>query len=196
MTKKQIRLIDVLFGIAYFGILYGSVLLLHEHAEPSKDLSAKPKVLGLTYPTPSPKPLNLLPFISKDSSCELSERDRTEDYLKDIETSLFYAAEPIGRYYITAYSHLETGSKMTASGATCHEGTITTCAADPKYHKFGEYLEIGGRIYRVEDTGALVKKRHIDVYIGGSDIKKVKYYDSHYETIYKVTFPFGTPKDN
>ena len=75
MTKKQIRLIDVLFGIAYFGILYGSVLLLHEHAEPRKDLSAKPKVLGLTYPTPSPEPLNLL----HPASCLIN--DRKERYL-------------------------------------------------------------------------------------------------------------------
>ena len=104
---------------------------------------------------------------------------------------LFYATVPIGRYYITAYNHKETGSKMTASGKTVHEGTITTCAADPKYHKFGQYLEIGGRIYVVEDTGSAVKKKHIDLYF--ADYKAMAKYGSHYENIYRVEFPFGKP---
>ena len=107
-------------------------------------------------------------------------------------TCLMYATEPIGRYYITAYNHLETGSKMTASGATCHEGLITTCAADPRYHKFGEYLEIGGRVYVVEDTGSAVKKRHIDIYF--ASYKEMARYGSNYQTIYRVTWPFGKPK--
>lgn len=112
----------------------------------------------------------------------------------DVEeyTCLMYATEPIGRYYITAYNHLETGSKMTASGKTCHEGLITTCAADPKYHKFGEYLEIGGRVYIVEDTGSAVKKRHIDLYF--ANYKEMARYGSKYQTIYSVTWPFGKPK--
>lgn len=105
---------------------------------------------------------------------------------------LMYATEPIGRYYITAYNHLETGDKLTASGKTCHEGLITTCAADPKYHKFGEYLEIGGRVYVVEDTGSAVKKRHIDIYF--ANYKEMARYGSNYQTIYKVTWPFGKPK--
>lgn len=105
---------------------------------------------------------------------------------------LMYATEPIGRYFITAYNHLETGSKITASGKTCHEGLITTCAADPRYHKFGEYLEVGGRVYVVEDTGSAVKKRHIDIYF--ANYKTMARYNSHYETIYRVTWPFGKPK--
>ena len=108
-------------------------------------------------------------------------------------SAVMYATEPIGRYYITAYNHLETGNKLTASGATCHEGTITTCAADPRCHKFGTYLEIGRRLYRVEDTGSAVKKRHIDLYF--SDYKTMSKYNSHYENIYRVSFPFGMPKD-
>ena len=109
-------------------------------------------------------------------------------------SALLYAVEPIGRYYITAYSHMETGSKITASGGTVHQGNITTCAADvPKYFHFGDYIEVGGRIYRVEDTGSAVKRRHIDIYI--PELKKVKNYNSHYEVIYRVTFPFGKPQD-
>ena len=113
---------------------------------------------------------------------------------KDLEnySCLMYATEPIGRYFITAYNHLETGSKITASGKTCHDGLITTCAADPRYHKFGEYLEVGGRVYVVEDTGSAVKKRHIDIYF--ANYKTMARYSSHYETIYRVTWPFGKPK--
>lgn len=105
---------------------------------------------------------------------------------------LIYATESIGRYYITAYNHLETGSKITASGKTCHEGLITTCAADPRYNRFGEYLEIGGRLYVVEDTGSAVKKRHIDIYF--ASYKEMARYGSNYQTIYKVTWPFGKPE--
>lgn len=109
-------------------------------------------------------------------------------------SALMYATEPLGRYYITAYNHLETGGKGTASGTTCHEGNITTCAADvPKYFHFGDYIEVGGRIYRVEDTGSAVKKRHIDIYF--ASYKEMARYGSNYQNIYKVTFPFGKPKD-
>lgn len=106
---------------------------------------------------------------------------------------LIYATESIGRYYITAYNHLETGSNITASGKTCHEGLITTCAADPRYYRFGEYLEIGGRLYVVEDTGSAVKKRHIDIYF--ANYKEMARYGSNYQTIYKVTWPFGKPEE-
>lgn len=111
-------------------------------------------------------------------------------------SALFYATVPIGRYYITAYNHKETGSKHTASGATCHEGNITTCAADVwgGYFKFGDYIEVDGRIYRVEDTGSAVKKKHIDLYFASySDMAR---YGSNYQTIYRVEFPFGKPQDN
>lgn len=108
--------------------------------------------------------------------------------------SVMYALEPIGRYYITAYSDLETGGKLTASGGTVHEGVITTCASDTKVLKFGTYIEVGGKLYRCEDTGSAVKGKHIDIYI--HDLKKVKNYNSHHETIYRVTFPFGKPGDS
>ena len=105
---------------------------------------------------------------------------------------LMYATVPIGRYYITAYNHKETGSKKTASGVTCHEGTISTCAVDPKLHRFGEIFEIDGRLYVAEDTGSAVKRKHIDLYFASySDMVR---YGSNYQTVYKVEFPFGKPK--
>lgn len=106
---------------------------------------------------------------------------------------LMYATKPIGRYYVTAYNHEETGSKITASGKTCHEGTITTCAADvPKYLKFGDVIEVDGRLYVVEDTGSAVKKRHVDLYF--KSYKAMSKYGSNYQNIYKVEFPFGRPQ--
>lgn len=124
--------------------------------------------------------LNTCPVI-----CHIEPTD-LENY-----SCLMYATESLGRYYITAYNHLETGSKLTASGKTCHEGTVTTCAADPRYHKFGEYLEIDGRLYVVEDTGSAVKKRHIDLYF--ANYKSMARYGSNYQEIYKVSWPFGKP---
>ena len=123
---------------------------------------------------------------------KLEYAGRFEEEVSDEMNCLFYATEPIGRYYITAYNHEETGSKITASGKTCHEGTITTCAIDPKLHRFGQYFEIDGRLYVSEDTGRLVRNRHVDLYF--SSYKAMSRYGSNYQTIYKVTFPFGKPK--
>ena len=137
----------------------------------------------------------IYPKIKRSKHTEQRRYEATfEEHPGEEYNSLFYATVPIGRYYITAYNDKETGSKITASGKTVHEGTITTCAADPKYHKFGEYLEIGGRLYIVEDTGSAVKRRHIDLYF--KDYKAMSRYNSHYETIYRVEFHFGKPGQN
>ena len=117
--------------------------------------------------------------------------------IQDIEeyNCLMYATVPIGNYYITAYNHKETGSKLTASGATCHEGTITTCAIDPKLHRFGEVFEITvngvPRLFVAEDTGSAVLKRHVDIYF--SSYKQMSRYGSNYQNISRVEFPFGKP---
>lgn len=124
---------------------------------------------------------------------KLEYAGRFEEEVSEEMNCLFYATEPIGRYYITAYNHEETGSKITASGKICHEGTITTCAIDPKLHRFGQYFEIDGRLYVSEDTGRLVRNRHVDLYF--SSYKAMSRYGSNYQTIYKVSFPFGKPKE-
>lgn len=129
-------------------------------------------------PTASPTPEELF---------TLEEELNTEDF-----NCVMYAKQSIGRYYITAYSDLETGCKTTASGKKVHEGTITTCAVDPKLHKFGKVFEIDGKLYISEDTGGLVKGRHIDIFI--HDMKKMSRYGSNYQEIYIVTFPFGKPE--
>ena len=128
-----------------------------------------------------------------ESEVELSAGHFEEEVSEEMNC-LMYATIPIGRYYITAYNHEETGSKITASGKTCHEGTITTCAIDRKLHKFGQYFEIDGRLYVAEDTGSAVKRRHIDLYF--ASYKTMARYGSNYQNISKVEFPFGKPKES
>lgn len=185
MNLRTIQAVNLLLSISALCIVFGLLLAIFFREEKA----VKEEVI--------PEPIKTLPSIIPDIDPKLVKEPITSELEEEMEMSaLFYAVEPIGRYFITAYSHLETGSKITASGTTCHEGNITTCAADvPKYFHFGDYIEVGDRIYRVEDTGSAVKKRHIDIYLGGSDIKRVKNYNSHYETIYKVSFPFGKPQD-
>lgn len=185
MTSRTIHAVDLLLHISALCIVLGSLLIIFFREE----RAVSEEII--------PETVKTLPSIIPDINPKLVKKPITSEIEEEMEMSaLFYAVEPIGRYYITAYSHLETGSKITASGTTCHEGNITTCAADvPKYFHFGDYIEVGGQIYRVEDTGSAVKKKHIDIYLGGNDIKRVKNYPSHYETIYKVTFPFGKPQD-
>ena len=127
-----------------------------------------------------------------ESEVELSAGHFEEEVSEEMNC-LMYATIPIGRYYITAYNHEETGSKITASGVKCHEGTITTCAIDRKLHKFGQYFEIDGRLFVAEDTGSAVKRRHIDLYF--SSYKAMARYGSNYQNIYRVEFPFGKPKE-
>ena len=181
MNSRTIKAVDLLLSISAFCIIFGSTLIFIREEEQIQE----EEIIQDT--------IKALPSIVPEIKASL--QPITSELEEEMEMSaLFYATEPIGKYYITAYSHLETGSKLTASGTTVHQGNITTCAADvPKYFHFGDYIEVGGQIYRVEDTGSAVKKKHIDIYI--PDLKTVKNYPSHYETIYRVYFPFGKPQD-
>ena len=184
MNPRAIKAVDLLLRISAFCIVFGSTLIFLRVTEPVQE-TPKEVIQVRTLQ-------KLIPDIEAGAK---KPEVYSAEFEEELEMSaLFYATEPIGRYYITAYSHMETGSKITASGGKVHQGNITTCAADvPKYFRFGDYIEVGGRIYRVEDTGSAVKRKHIDIYI--PELKKVKNYNSHYETIYKVTFPFGKPQD-
>ena len=163
--------------------LYG-VLLIRPYKQIIENVSTSENNSQITRSLPLPD------YTKGKGNVEYSaDMEETPDF-----SAVMYATEPIGRYYITAYNHEETGSKITASGKTCHEGTITTCAADvPKYLKFGDVIEVDGRLYVVEDTGSAVKKRHVDLYF--KSYKAMAKYNSNYQTIYKVTFPFGKPKE-
>lgn len=194
MNEQTVTAVDILLTFASICIFLGTAfhfyrIITSEPEEISEEVIQTEAVLSAEVTT-----LGVYEVIGKDETTEYQERDTTEDHLEEIQTSLFYATEPLGKYYITAYSHIETGSRITASGAKVHQGTITTAAADvPKYFHFGEYVEVDGRIYRIEDTGSAVKKRHLDLY--EPDMKKLNSYTS-YKQVYRVTFPFGTPKDN
>lgn len=194
MNDQTVTAVDILLTIASLCIFSGTALhfyriITSEPEEISEEIIQTEAVLSAEVTT-----LGVYEVIGKDETTQYQERDTTEDHLEEVQTSLFYATEPIGRYYITAYSHIETGSRITASGAKVHQGTITTAAADvPKYFRFGDYVEVDGRIYRIEDTGSAVKKRHLDLY--EPDMKKLNSYTS-YKQVYRVVFPFGTPKDN
>lgn len=194
MDRDTFDTIKFLISIAFLFAVLGSWLYVEEYDFNKVALVASIKEIQEVTPTPTPAFPDArahhehIRFILDVTPVYYNTEIDTSEY-----TCLLYAVEPIGRYYITAYNHKETGSKMTASGTTCHEGVITTCAADSRYHKFGEYLEIGGRLYRVEDTGSAVKKRHIDIYF--ASYKEMIRYGSHYETIYRVTFPFGKPNE-
>ena len=184
MNKRTIEAVDLLIHVAALLIGFGITMIVMKVTEPVQE--APKEVIQV----------RTLPKLIPDIEAGIKKPEvYSAEFEEELEMSaLFYAVEPIGRYYITAYSHMETGSKITASGGKVHQGNITTCAADvPKYFRFGDYIEVGGRIYRVEDTGSAVKRKHIDIYI--PELKKVKNYNSHYETIYKVTFPFGKPQD-
>lgn len=184
MNPRTIKAVDLLFRISAFCIVFGSTLIFLRVTEPVQE-APKEVIQVRTLP-------KIIPDIEAGIKKPVVYSAEFEEELE--MSALFYATEPIGRYYITAYSHMETGSKITASGGKVHQGNITTCAADvPKYFRFGDYIEVGGRIYRVEDTGSAVKRKHIDIYI--PELKKVKNYNSHYEVIYRVTFPFGKPQD-
>ncbi len=101
-----------------------------------------------------------------------------------------YETEYIGRYFVTAYSHLETGSRATASGVPVHASDNnfepTTCAIDRRYHSFGEYLMIDGKVYVTEDTGGMVKGLWVDCYV--ETMEEVHSWPTGYKSVYSVTY--------
>ena len=196
MDKDTFDIIRLLLSIAFLLIVLGSIVYIEENnfnkvaPVASVEETQEPTLtLAPTYSYARAHHEHIRFILEITPVFYNTETDTSE------HTCILYAIEPIGRYYITAYNHLETGGKQTASGTICHEGNITTCAADVwgGYFKFGDYIEVGGRLYRVEDTGSAVKKRHIDVYF--ASYKEMANFNSHYETIYRVSFPFGMPEE-
>ena len=100
----------------------------------------------------------------------------------------------LGRYFVTAYSHEETGSKLTASGTICHYSDSnfepTTAAIDRRYHRFGDYIAVDfgdyRKVYVCEDTGSAVLGLHIDCYV--LDLESVYAWDTGYYPTYSVEF--------
>ena len=185
MNKRTIEAVDLLIHIAALLIGFGITTIVMKVTEPVQE-APKEVIQVRTLP-------KLIPDI--EAKIKHQPQELTSEFEEELEMSaLFYAIEPIGRYYITAYSHMETGSKITASGGKVHKGTITTAAADvPKYFHFGDYVYVEGfGLYRIEDTGSAVLKRHLDLY--EPDMKKLDNYTG-FRQVYRVTFPFGKPQD-
>lgn len=125
------------------------------------------------------------------------EKDK-EEAKESVEgfTSVFLELELLGKYYITAYSPQETGSWQTASGIKLHRADYenrytepTTCAVDPKLHKIGKngvkfYIEEFDRVFIAQDTGRLIKGRHLD--LAYTDLKSVKAFPTGNYQTYKV----------
>lgn len=99
----------------------------------------------------------------------------------------------LGTYYITGYTSIECGgSTTTASGTTCHKGTPTTCAIDPKLHDFGDlfYIAEFDQVYVAEDTGSAVKGKHLDLYFWDDEYNYALSITGYYE-VFAVEYVYG-----
>lgn len=82
------------------------------------------------------------------------------------EAPIETAKASLGTMTITHYCPCEKccpgyGNGITASGATCTEGTTIACDFLP----FGTQVEIDGHIYTVQDRIGSGSKNHIDIYV-------------------------------
>ena len=190
IRKVKPERVNIVLSILSIAFTLCAVLLMSKPRPTVEPIEEYSNIYGYWYADLGMTKLRMMLYdveVSYEVTNSIIEEEPSEEF-----NCLMYATTPIGRYYITAYNHEETGGKITASGKTCHQGTVSTCAADPKYHKFGEFLEIDGKLYVVEDTGNAVKRRHIDLYF--ESYKDMSKYGSNYQTIYQVEFPFGKPK--
>ena len=154
-----------------------------------REATAKATVTPTPSPTPTPKPnraVNYYRHVIKGA------------YLDEIPiTTVRLELEPLGYYYITAYSPQETGSWHTASGIELHRADYehrytepTTCAVDRRLHSIGSegdlfYLPDFDRVYRAEDTGSAVVGKHLD--LGFTDLESVWGFPTGYYYTYRVT---------
>ena len=196
--KRKTGLIAAVIGAL---LITGTVMDLQPETQTKHFYGFKAQDMAVPLPksnTPTPTPT---PRVIEKVSDSVDEIEVT---YTDIEY------EYLGRYFITAYCPSECGYNgnnyptgwMTANGTVCHRADYknrltdpTTCAIDRRYHSFGDmfYIEEFDRVFVAEDTGSAVKKKHIDLYFASyQDMAK---YGSHYETIYRVEFPFGIPQE-
>ena len=147
------------------------------------------RALDMIVSLPKNEKLDPAPEITSDFiEREVQDLSEYDSYLLELE--------PLGKYYITAYSPQETGSWITASGIKLHRATYenrytepTTCAVDPKLHKIGKngvkfYIEAFDRVFIAQDTGSAVKGRHLD--LAYTDLKSVKSFPTSKYQTYRV----------
>lgn len=147
------------------------------------------RALDMVVPLPKDKQLTQTPEITSDFiEREVQDLSEYDSYLLELE--------PLGKYYVTAYSPQETGSWITASGIKLHRASFenrytepTTCAVDPKLHKIGKngvkfYIAEFDRVFIAQDTGSAVKGRHLD--LAYTDLKSVKSFPTGKYKVYRV----------
>ena len=147
------------------------------------------RALDMVVSLPKNEKLDPAPEITSDFiEREVQDLSEYDSYLLELE--------PLGKYYITAYSPQETGSWITASGIKLHRATYenrytepTTCAVDPKLHKIGKngvkfYIEAFDRVFIAQDTGSAVKGKHLD--LAYTDLKSVKSFPTGKYQVYRV----------
>ena len=117
-----------------------------------------------------------------------------------------YSTEYIGVCFVTAYCPHECGyveyadgtdnfprGWITATDTICHYSESNyepiTCAIDPHYFDFGDYLMVDGRVYVAEDTGSAVKGYHIDCFV--ETMYEVETWNTSYMDVYSVEYEMG-----
>ena len=194
LTNKQARKGGLILALALSVALLVSVSRM-DTREP-ESVSVEPETIAPTVtPTPtnipSPTPTSIPAWIEGAERGYQESQENIEGF-----TSYFLELEPLGKYFITAYSPQETGSWTTASGIKLHRAKYedrytspTTCAVDPKLHKIGKngtkfYIEEFDRVFIAQDTGALIKGRKLD--LAYTDLKSVKKFPTGKYQTYKV----------
>lgn len=170
-------------------IIYSSLVVSDTRKTQDPSVFTDYRALDMVVPLPKDKQLTQTPEITSDFIVrEVQDLSEYDSYLLELE--------PLGKYYITAYSPQETGSWITASGIKLHRASFenrytepTTCAVDPKLHKIGKngvkfYIAEFDRVFIAQDTGSAVKGRHLD--LAYTDLKSVKSFPTGKYQVYRV----------
>lgn len=190
------RLVKIFLDLSMI-IILGSVITIDTQPVKYKAMRLFNAFTAQDMVAPIPKEIELPDRLTKPFESEaLKILDRIDD------TELSYKKMHLtskGWYFITAYCSCSKccypSTNMTASGVECHYADYehrydepTTCAIDRKIHKFGDtfYLKSADRVYVGEDTGNLVKGKHLDLYF--PDHSYVQSYGSHWEEVFDISF--------
>ena len=170
-------------------IICSALVVSDTRKAPDPSVFTDYRALDMVVPLPKDKQLTQTPEITSDFiEREVQDLSEYDSYLLELE--------PLGKYYVTAYSPQETGSWITASGIKLHRANFenrytepTTCAVDPKLHKIGKngvkfYIAEFDRVFIAQDTGSAVKGRHLD--LAYTDLKSVKSFPTGKYQVYRV----------
>lgn len=196
LQRSNKRYITALFGSV---VLLAMILISDNSRGIIKPYRAKYGYFtAIDFTAPLPDSVIIQPEPTKKPEWLIQYEKDKEEAKESVEgfTSVFLELEPLGKYYITAYSPQETGSWTTASGIKLHRADYenrytepTTCAVDPKLHKIGKngvkfYIEEFDRVFIAQDTGRLIKGRHLD--LAYTDLKSVKRFPTGNYQTYKL----------